>query len=54
MANDCPVNVERMTTVDSIVGEDADETKLLKEMAKEILLKSHSLKETMMKIQLNG
>ena len=34
MANDCPVNVERMTTVDSIVGEDADETKLLKEMAK--------------------
>lgn len=35
MTNDCPVNVENMKLVDSIVGEDAAETEVLKGMAKE-------------------
>jgi hypothetical protein len=35
MKNDCPVNVERMKPVDSIEGEDAADTKLLREMAVE-------------------
>jgi hypothetical protein len=33
MTNDCPANVEKMKLVDSIEGEDAADTKLLKEMA---------------------
>ena len=35
MADDCPVNVEKMKPVDSIEGQDAVDTKLLKEMAVE-------------------
>lgn len=35
MKSDYPVNIENMKSVDLIEGEDADETKLLKEMAKE-------------------
>jgi hypothetical protein len=35
MTNDCPVNVDRMKLDDSIEGEDAADTRLLKEMAVE-------------------
>jgi hypothetical protein len=35
MTHEFPVDVTKMKRVDSIMGEDADETKLLKEMAKE-------------------
>ena len=33
MTDDCPVNVDKMKPVDSIEGEDAVDTKLLREMA---------------------